>query len=100
MEAADIFINPVLTGSGIQTKNIDALSNGLPVVSTEFAAKGLPSYLQPAMLTVAKNGDWDDFINCIAISLSKTAKIDSKFFDNYYWRNIIDRFLDDIEMKR
>jgi glycosyltransferase involved in cell wall biosynthesis len=100
MEAADIFINSVLTGSGIQTKNIDALSHGLPVVSTEFAAKGLPSYLQPSMLAVAKDGDWNDFTNCIANSLSNPAKVESKFFEDYYWGNIVDRFLDDIDVKR
>ncbi|MFA5275729.1 MAG: glycosyltransferase family 4 protein [Candidatus Omnitrophota bacterium] len=41
MKAADIALNPVLMGSGINIKMLDYMSYGLPVVSTECGARGI-----------------------------------------------------------
>ena len=37
---ADIFINPITSGSGISLKIIEALAAGLPVITTRFGARG------------------------------------------------------------
>ena len=58
MQVADVFINPVMNGSGIQTKNIEALAKGCNVVATAFAATGLPGYLINKKLFVSANQDW------------------------------------------
>ncbi|MEI9912884.1 MAG: glycosyltransferase [Bacteroidota bacterium] len=59
MQAADVFINPVVSGSGIQTKNIEAIASGCNVVATHFAATGLPVYLLNEKLFLSANNDWD-----------------------------------------
>jgi len=42
LSAADIALNPTLTGGGIQIKMLDYLAAGLPVVTTPHGARGLP----------------------------------------------------------
>src|SRR5690606_38013372 len=48
---ADAFVVPLLTGSGVRTKIVEALAAGLPVVSTSKGCEGLP--LEPGDLLVA-----------------------------------------------
>lgn len=48
---ADAFVVPLLTGSGVRIKIVEALAAGLPVVSTAKGCEGLP--LEPGDLLVA-----------------------------------------------
>jgi glycosyltransferase involved in cell wall biosynthesis len=41
LREADIFINPVQRGSGVNIKMVEAMQAGLPVVSTTLGARGL-----------------------------------------------------------
>jgi len=40
-EIADILVNPVVAGSGIKTKNLEALFHNLPVLTTKLGADGI-----------------------------------------------------------
>jgi len=40
-EAADIAINPMFSGSGLNIKMLDYMAAGLPIISTEVGARGL-----------------------------------------------------------
>lgn len=40
-EIADILVNPVIAGSGIKTKNLEALFHNLPVLTTKLGADGI-----------------------------------------------------------
>lgn len=40
--ASDIVINPMIAGTGLKTKTIEALAHGCPVVGTPVAVEGLP----------------------------------------------------------
>lgn len=40
-EQGAVFINPMLTGAGVKIKTVDAVVNGLPVVSTSVGAEGI-----------------------------------------------------------
>ncbi|HET9057620.1 MAG TPA: glycosyltransferase family 4 protein [Chitinophagaceae bacterium] len=93
MQAADIFINPVVFGSGIQTKNIEALANGASVASTEYAAEGLPGYLSGKKLLTSKNDDWVQFVENIIVLAKNPCPTPQQFYDDFYWVNIIDRLL-------
>ena len=39
--ASDLLVNPVIAGSGIKTKNLDALFHGIPVLTTKVGAEGI-----------------------------------------------------------
>lgn len=41
-ETANVFVVPLLSGSGIKIKIIDAIQRGLPVVTTPVGAEGIP----------------------------------------------------------
>lgn len=45
----DLFINPVRMGSGLKTKNIEALSFGIPVITTEVGIEGMANIAAPAI---------------------------------------------------
>jgi glycosyltransferase involved in cell wall biosynthesis len=40
-QSGSVFINPMLTGAGVKIKTVDAVANGLPVVSTSVGAEGI-----------------------------------------------------------
>ncbi|RTL60627.1 MAG: glycosyltransferase [Sphingobacteriales bacterium] len=93
MLAASVFINPVISGSGIQTKNLEAIANGLSVVTTHFAAEGLPDYLINSKVFISNNNDWDNFAENIISLSGQHNPTPSQFYADFYWGNIIDRTL-------
>jgi glycosyltransferase involved in cell wall biosynthesis len=95
LQAADVFINPVLTGSGIQTKNIDAIANGCNVVATQFAAAGLPGYLFNEKLFVTSDGDWAGFTNAIVEAAGANNPVPSQFYADYNWDCIVEKLLEE-----
>lgn len=48
-----IAVNPILMGTGVNIKLLDALAHALPCVSTESGARGLDQYRNTAVLVVA-----------------------------------------------
>jgi glycosyltransferase involved in cell wall biosynthesis len=61
-EDIDIVINPVRFGAGLKIKNIEALANGLPLLTTTHGARGLERGLDRAYL-VADDGQ--KIIECL-----------------------------------
>lgn len=61
-EEASVFIAPILSGSGIKMKVLNALSYGLPVVTTKVGVEGFPPGWEPA-ITVADTAE--DFARAI-----------------------------------
>jgi glycosyltransferase involved in cell wall biosynthesis len=59
----DIVVNPVLYGAGLKIKTVEAFGYGLPLVTTEEGARGLPPEGRDACLIAANE---DDFAACIA----------------------------------
>jgi glycosyltransferase involved in cell wall biosynthesis len=90
---ADVFINPVVHGSGIQTKNLDAIANGCNVVCTEFAGKGMPDFLIDTKLLLAPNNNWDQFCSTIIRASQQLPSTPQRFYDEYHWENIIAKML-------
>ncbi len=93
MASADVFINPVVSGSGIQTKNIEAIANGCNIVSTAFADNGLPAYLLGKKVFVSADNDWENFANNIITASSLQSAVPRQFYEDYNWQHIIDRLL-------
>jgi glycosyltransferase involved in cell wall biosynthesis len=94
LQAADAFINPVTIGSGIQTKNIEAIAHGCNVVTTAFAAAGLPDYLINKKLFVSPDENWDDFTEHIIKAASSKDEVPKQFYHDYHWENIIQRTME------
>jgi len=88
--AADIFLDPVETGGGVQTKIIEALSYGLNVVCfKDLADKQF--YLAGEKIFISEKNDYDAMIKNICSALEKDLPTRSEFFEYYSWKNIIQR---------
>ncbi len=59
---ASVFVAPLRAGSGIQTKNLEAMATGTPVVTTSIGAMGLEAEIGEELLT-ADNPQ--DFADCV-----------------------------------
>lgn len=53
----DLLINPVRMGSGLKTKNIEALSFGVPVITTEIGIEGMANIAAPAIQIFRSSDD-------------------------------------------
>jgi glycosyltransferase involved in cell wall biosynthesis len=60
---ADVFINPVEAGGGIQTKTIDAASCQLPVICFKNMLAGIPSELLETVVYPVEQDSWEQFAN-------------------------------------
>lgn len=92
-QAADVFINPVLSGSGIQTKNFDAIASGLSIAATSFSSEGLPEYLNGKKVLIADDNNWEQFANNIIHLIQNPSQTPAQFYTDFYWANIVDKTL-------
>jgi len=60
----DILVNPVRFGSGLKIKNVEALANGLPLITSLHGASGLERIMNMGFL-IAENSD--EFLNCFSV---------------------------------
>jgi hypothetical protein len=58
----DIVVCPIVSGSGINVKLVEALYNGNPVLATSYAARGLPPLDDPAIVLLDSPEDWIRFL--------------------------------------
>ena len=86
-KAADLFLNPVITGGGIKTKLVEALGNNVSSISCESGAYGIPQTAAANKLIVVKDFDWAAFANGI-FTAEIDANIPAAFFNHFYWGNI------------
>jgi hypothetical protein len=84
--AADVLLNPVLHGGGVQTKMIDALSFHLNVVCFEGMAEGITG--AESKIFTAPKRDWAAFAEATTKALHHHSPTPSLFFDHHDWKNI------------
>ncbi len=77
-----IFIAPIISGSGVKIKVLDALSLGLPCVLTEIAAEGLDL---PPSLNISKTAD--DFTNDLLLLINNESDRKIRGLDAYSFIN-------------
>ena len=88
-KAADLFINPVLTGGGIKTKLVEAIAYGCPAVSTHSGSEGIDAAIAENMLQVCADNNWAAFTTTILNWNTATAKTPEIFYTHFYWGHIV-----------
>ena len=90
-ESGYIFIAPMFIGTGLQNKLLEAMSMGMPCITTDLANKALLA--NKSQITIANNAD--EFANaCIEIlnneNLANSLKVAGRKFveEKYDWKKI------------
>ncbi|MDE3249811.1 MAG: glycosyltransferase family 4 protein [Bacteroidota bacterium] len=86
-KGADVFVNPVTEGGGIQTKLVEALSYNLTVISSRKGATGIPLTVTGDKLQVVDNNDPQSFARAMA-SVRTDSDLPVAFFEHFNWDNI------------
>jgi glycosyltransferase involved in cell wall biosynthesis len=86
--AADILLNPVLSGGGVKTKLIEAIAHGATVVSTATGAKGVEESVCSPKLYIVEDNDWAAFAKQIEACAHQQDTTASLFYNTFYWGNI------------
>lgn len=94
-KGSDIFINPVNDGGGIKTKLVEALGFNLTSVSTINGAIGIDAAICNGKLLLS-HGD-NDFATKIAEACSVHSSIGEEYYNYFYWGNIIDKAVNNLE---
>ncbi len=91
--AADIFINPVVTGGGIKTKLVEALAFNCNAVSTRSGAVGIDVSVCNDKLLIVEDDDWKGFVDCIQQASYINTNIGEAFYQVYNAETIAQHFL-------
>jgi glycosyltransferase involved in cell wall biosynthesis len=87
-KAADVFLNPIISGGGVKTKAIEAIAMNCTVVSTEIGALGLIRAACGNKLHVVADKDWVAFTKNVELCMQSSQDTPEAFFEYYYWGNI------------
>jgi hypothetical protein len=81
--AADVYINPVTKGAGVQTKTLEAIAYGLSVVCFGNMLNGIDTTVTKGLLFVAQSNNWKDFSENIQQALVSEAQVPDSFWQYY-----------------
>lgn len=87
-KAADIFLNPIISGGGVKTKAIEAIAMNCTVISTTIGALGLIREVCGDKLQVVEDKDWKNFADLTIRHMKKNENTPADFYGYYYWGNI------------
>jgi len=97
-EAADVFINPVHSGGGMQTKNIDALARNCTVVSFAGWTDRQLQSLAAEKIFITEDGNWEQFVQQIRKAAQHRVITPPAFYDHYHWAAITRRVAERIHV--
>lgn len=89
MTGADLFVNPVDTGGGIKVKNLEALSFGQSVLTTEHSATGIDKDLVAGKLVVGRIQDPVGFAELVVEHSGRRDPTPAEFFSRYHWEGLV-----------
>lgn len=91
-KAADLLLNPVISGGGVKTKMIEALGLNTRVVATQSGSAGVDIAVCGNNLKIVPDQDWRLFTQTVIQTLKEEkTDIPSYFFKKYYWGEIVRR---------
>ena len=91
-EKASVFVAPLRAGSGIQTKNLEAMAMGVPVVTTSVGAMGLEADIGKELLVADTPADFAEQVihlldnKRLRTTLAQTAR--TRVENSYSWEAI------------
>lgn len=88
-KAADIFINPVVTGGGVKTKIVEAMGYGATVISCTSGAAGIELSVCGNKIKVVADDDANAFVTEIFNAKDQITPTPHSYYEYYSWRNII-----------
>ena len=94
-QKASVFVAPLRAGSGIQTKNLEAMAMGVPVVTTSVGAMGLEADIGKELLVADTPEDFAEQVmylldnEDLRKTFSQSAR--TRVETNYSWEAIGDR---------
>ena len=92
--AADVLLNPIVSGGGVKTKMIEALGLNTAVVSTSSGAAGVHKENCGEKLRIVADGDWKSFTQeTINAATTKSENIPIAFYEQFSWNKIIQKLL-------
>jgi glycosyltransferase involved in cell wall biosynthesis len=91
IKAADLFLNPVVTGGGIKTKVIESIGFNTTVISTTSGAIGVQKEVCGNKLVVVPDGDIEIFTKAIVEYADDHSKTPPSYYQYYKWENIIEQ---------
>ena len=93
LKGVDVFINPTSIATGIKTKLVEALANDTTVISTETGARGIDKKITGNKLILIADGNDKTFALEMIKAKFNTVHIPEEFYNNFYWKNIINKAL-------
>ena len=94
--AADVFLNPVVSGGGIKTKLVEALSAGANAVSSKSGAIGVDTAWCNNKLYLAEDGDWHAFEAKIYEAVANKNLMSEIFYQHFFIDNIANNIIEAI----
>ena len=88
-KAADIFLNPVVTGGGVKTKVVEAIGFGTTVISCKTGAAGIETSACGEKMKIVADNDANAFVSAIYQSKDQELSTPFSYYEYYYWGNIV-----------
>jgi glycosyltransferase involved in cell wall biosynthesis len=80
-EEADLIINPILYGAGLKIKNVEAMANGLPLITTSHGAAGIGEGAGEAFLAADNPAEFAACIRHLSGDVSRRQEMGNKAFE-------------------
>ena len=94
--AANVYVNAVSNGGGVQTKTLEALSYNLNVVCFEHMLNGIKmEFVQEKIYTVSIN-NWQQFAHTVFSAMQNEMLTPTAFFEHYSYEKYLPEFLNRI----
>jgi glycosyltransferase involved in cell wall biosynthesis len=94
VKAAQLLLNPVQKGGGVQTKIIEAIAAGTPVLTTPNGASGIEKQVTGNLLQVVDANTGEKWANRIQEILQQPGNFfvtPAAFYETYNWDKILEK---------
>jgi glycosyltransferase involved in cell wall biosynthesis len=102
-QTCDFLICPSFSNAGVCVKLVEAMYNGIPVLATRDAARGLPLGNDPALVLLDAPGEWVEFLDSAAardlVGRQVSEKMAGQFSIDSH-KDVFQQFVSDVISRR